>query len=172
MPEAPDAEHGNKARGVGARDLDRFVGRHASAGERRSVERIYVIRHSDYVAGVTDCVLSKASVDRVAHVELIRAERLPAVVAVAAVPARVSEPGQRDAHAFLEAVGVSLPQTLDDSDALVPRDEWRRGLDRPLAACGVNVGMAKAAGLDPDQDLLGARFWHRDILNLEGTVEA
>ena len=69
-------------------------------------------------------------------------------------------------------MGISLSQTFDDPDALVPRNEWRRGLDRPLAACGVNIGMAKAAGLDPDQDLLVAGRWNRDILNLEGTVEA
>ena len=51
------------------------------------------------VVGVRDGVLGEGAVDRVAAVLLLLAERLPAADAVAALAARVAEPGDRDAVA-------------------------------------------------------------------------
>ena len=86
----------------------------------------------------------------------LEAQRLAAAVAVAAVAAGVAEPRQRDAHARLEAVLVAGAEPLDDADALVAGDERRRGLHRPLAAGGVDVGVAEPGRLDADEHLLGA----------------
>ena len=61
---------------------------------------------------------------------------------------------------------------LDDADALVAGDERRRRLDRPLAAGGVDVGVAEPAGLDADEHLLRSRDRDREVLDLERTVEA
>ena len=45
-------------------------------------------------------------------------------------------------------------------------------LDRPLAAGGVDVGVAEAAGLDADEHLLGPGLGDRHVLDLERPVEA
>ena len=56
---------------------------------------------------------------------------------------------------------------LDDAHALVPGDERQRRLDRPLAARGVDVGVAETGCLDADEHLLGAGLGYRDVLDLE-----
>jgi hypothetical protein len=100
------------------------------------------------------------------------AERLAAAVAVAAVAARVAEPRDRDAIADGDAVAVAGAERLDDADALMAGDERQRGLDRPLAAGGMDVGVAQAGRLDPDQDLLVARGGRGDVLDGQRPIEA
>jgi hypothetical protein len=60
---------------------------------------------------------------------------------------------------------------FDNADALVAGDERRGGLDRPVAAGGVDVGVAQAAGLDPDPDLTGARLGDRHVPDFQRLVE-
>ena len=50
---------------------------------------------------------------------------------------------------------VAFADGLDEPDALVAGDEQVLGSDRPLAARGVDVGVAQPAGLDADEDLAG-----------------
>ena len=99
VAEAADAEDGDEVGGAGAGDLDRLVGRDAGARERRRVEGIDAVGHLDDVAGIRGRVLAEAAVDRVAHVLLLEAERLPAGDAVVADAAGVAEPRHRDAVA-------------------------------------------------------------------------
>lgn len=110
-----------------------------------------------------------------AGVELVRAQRLPAGVAVEAVAAGVAEPGERDPHALLQAVAVAAAEPLDDADALVSGDEGRLGLYGPLAASRVVVGVTEAAGFHPHQDLLrpglGEACRLLLLLDLEAAVE-
>ena len=42
---------------------------------------------------------------------------------------------------------------FDDADTLMPGGERQGGLDRPVTVGGVDVGVAQAGGLDPDDDL-------------------
>ena len=110
---------------------------------------------------------------RVAHVELVRAQRLAAGVAVAADAAGVAEPGQRDAHARLERRASSPGPTRSiDADALVAGDERRRRLDRPLAARGVDVGVAEARRSRSRTSTCSGRARDRQVLDLERAIEA
>jgi hypothetical protein len=177
VAETADAEHGNEIRGARARDLDRLVGGDARAGERRGVKRVDAVGDLDHVAGVGDGVLAEAAVDRIAHHLLLVAQCLPARHAIVAAAARVAEPRHRhtvtDAD-LMSAVtdGVLAGRELrDDADALVAGDERRRGLDRPVAARGVDVGVAQATHLDLDADLPWLERWHRDLLDGQWAAE-
>jgi hypothetical protein len=148
VPEAADAEHGDEVRGAGFEDFDRLVGGDAGAGEWRGVHWVDAVGDADDVAGVAEGVLGEAAIDGVAHVQLLRAERLAAAVAVLAGAAGIAEPGEGDAHSGLELVNVAGADALDDADSFVAGNERRRRLDRPLAARGVDVGVAETRGLD------------------------
>ena len=70
--------------------------------------------------------------------------------------ARRVEPGQTNPVAFLD----DLDARSDGDhrpDALVSGNERERGLQRPIAVRGVQIGVADAAGLGLDDDLTGAR---------------
>src|SRR6187551_2263508 len=82
VAETTDAEHSDEVGRPCARDLDRLVGRDPRAGERRSVDRIDGLGHLDDVAAVRLHVVGEGPVQRVAHVLLLEAERLPAADAV------------------------------------------------------------------------------------------
>jgi hypothetical protein len=58
---------------------------------------------------------------------------------------------------------VALPSAPDDSRAFMAEDERRRRLDRPGAACGIDVGAAQSAGFDVDGAPLGARLGNGDV---------
>ena len=171
MPEPAGAEHGDEVRRARAGVLDRLVGGHAGAGQRRRVGGVDAVRDAYDVPRVAERVLGEAAVERVAHVALLEAERLAAAVAVAAHAAGVAEPRQRDAHAGLEAVHLAGTQALDHADALVAGDERRRRLDRPLAARGVDVGVAEPAGLDAHEHLAGAGLGDGQVLDLQRAIE-
>jgi hypothetical protein len=101
-----------------------------------------------------------------AHHLLLVAQSLPAIHAVVAASARVAEPGHRDAVTdgdLVSAVtdGVLARRELgDDADPLVAGDERRRGLGRPVAVRGVDVGVAQAACLDLHAHLSRKEFRH------------
>ena len=84
----------------------------------RGLERVDPLGHLDDVAGVGVGVLAEAAVDRVAHVLLLEAERLPAGDAVLAGAAGVAEPRHRDSVAERD-LGDAGAELDDDADALV-----------------------------------------------------
>ena len=71
-----------------------------------------------------------------------------------AVAARGIEPGDADAVAFLDVRDAGAHRG-DVAHTLVARDEWRCGLDRPVAVGGMQVGVTHAARRDLDEDLAG-----------------
>jgi len=112
-------------------------------------------------------ILGVPAVHAVAGVDLRLAERLPARVAIAAVSAGETEPRDHDPVAHADLLPGAGSERLDDSDALVARDQWQRRLDRPVAVRCVDVGVAEAAGLDPDEHLAVARLGPGDVLDAE-----
>src|ERR1039458_2496045 len=170
VSQTADAEHGNEIRGAGARDLDRLIGRHTGAGQRRGVERVEPLGDLDDVAGIGGGVLTEAAVDRIAHHLLLKAQRLPARHAILTAATRVAKPGHRDAvtDRDLAHAGRDL---RDDADALVTGDERRRGLDRPVAVRGVDVGVAEATRLDLHAHLSRTELRHRDLLDGQRAAE-
>ena len=152
MTEPADTEHRDEIGGAGAGDLDRLVRGHARAGQRRRVERIDAGWDLDDVAGVRRGVLAEGAVERVAHVLLLKTQRLTSRDAVVARAARIPQPGHRDAVADSK-LAHTRAQLGDDADALVAGDERRRRLDRPVAMRGVDIGVAQATRLDPHSHL-------------------
>ena len=177
MSQTADPKHGHEVGGAGARDFDRLVGGHAGAGERSGVERVDAFGDLDDVVGVGGGVLAEAAVDRVTHHLLLVAQRLPAGHAVVATAARVAEPGHRDAvtdRDLVSAIADSVfarRELRDDADTLVARYERWRGLDRPVAVRGVDVGMAQAARLDLHAQLPVIELRHRDLLDSQRAGE-
>jgi hypothetical protein len=49
----------------------------------------------------------------------------------------------------------------------VTRDQRQFRLDRPVAVRGVDVCVAEATGLDPDEHLTVARLRHGDVLDAQ-----
>ena len=128
------------------------------------------VGHPDDVAGVGGGVLAEAAVDRVAHVLLLEAERLPAGDAVVADAAGVAEPRHRDAVAEGD-LGHARAELDDDADALVAGDERRRGLHGPVAVGGVDVGVAEPGRLDPDAHLTELEAEDRHLLDGQRLAE-
>ena len=100
-PEAADAEDRHQLTGAGAGDLDRLVGGHAGAGQRRGVQRVDPVGDLGDVGGVRGGVLGVGAVPAVAGVDLLLAQGLPAVDAELADPAGRAEPGHGDPVADL-----------------------------------------------------------------------
>ena len=170
MPETPDAEHGDEVRRARSCDLDRLIGRHAGAAQRRRIERVDALGHRDHVAGVGRGVLAEGSVERVAHVLLLEAQRLAAGDAVVAGATGVAEPWHR--HALAERhLGDAGAELAHDADALVAGNEGRCGLDRPVAVGGVDVGVAEPRCLHLHPDLPRLEWRARDILDGEWEVK-
>ena len=55
--------------------------------------------------------------------------------------------------------------------AFVPRDEWRDGLDGPVAVGGVKVGVTDPACDDSHQDLARSRCRDRNVFDLERSAK-
>ena len=170
MAEPADAEHRDEVGRAGPCDLDRLVGRDAGAGERGGVERVDALGHRDDVAAVGDGVLAEPAVDRVAHVLLLEAERLPPRDTVVARAAGVAEPRHRDPVAECD-LGHAPAELAHDADALVAGDERRSRLHRPVAVRGVDVGMAEARRLHLDQDLPRIEGGARDLVDRQARRE-
>src|ERR1700733_5182257 len=144
VSQSADAEDRDRLGGRDPGDLDRLVGCHTRAGQRRGVPGGDAVWYRRGERCGDDGVLGEGAVDGVARVLLFLTQRLPATVAVAALTARVTEPCDRDpvadragAHAGAELFYVT--------DALVPGNERRCRLDRPVAVRGGNVGGAQPA---------------------------
>lgn len=78
---------------------------------------------------------------------------------------------QEDALTVLRA-GDPLADAGHDAHALVPRDERDRRGDRPVAVGGMDVGMAQAGCLHPDDDLAGSGHGYRPVLDDQRLAEA
>ena len=88
-----------------------------------------------------------AAVYRVAGVELMLAQGLPAGGAVLAGTAGVAEPRDRQPGPFLNLRDAPA-HALDYADALLAGDERQLGLDRSVAVGSVNVRVTEARRLD------------------------
>jgi hypothetical protein len=108
------------------------------------------------VARVGEEVFREAAVPRVAAELCLGTDGLPGRQAILAVATGRVEPGHPDAVALLDD---RHPRSRGDdpSDALMARNERERGLERPVAARGMKIGVAHAAGLGLDQDLASSR---------------
>ena len=104
------------------------------------------------VVRIGDDVFGKAAVLGVSAELGFRAHRLPCRQAIFAVSAGRVEPGHAHAIARLHR-GHARADGGYQADAFVARRERRLGLHRPVAFCGMEVGVAYAAGLGLDQDL-------------------
>jgi hypothetical protein len=80
------------------------------------------------------------------------------------VSAGETEPRDGDPVAHADLLAGAGSERLDDPHALVARDQRQGGLDRPVAVRGVDVGVAEAAGLDPDEHLAIARLGPGDVV--------
>ena len=170
MSEAADAEHRDQVRRAGAGDLDRLVRGDPGTRQWGSVERIDAVGHLDDVAPVSDGVFTKAAVDRVAHVLLLEAQRLPPGDAVIAGPARITKPRHRDAVANRD-LGDAGPDVRDDADPLMTGDKRRRRLHRPVSVRGVDIGVTQSGSLDLDAHLAGLKLRPRHVLDRQRTIE-
>jgi hypothetical protein len=170
MPQPADAEDRGQVARASSGDFDGFVGRDTGARERRSVDRRDSFRHLDDVVLMGLDELGEAAVDRVSGVLLLEAERLPSGDAVVADSARIAQPRNCDAVAHRNFANARA-ELFHDADALVARDERWHGLHGPVAMSGVDVRMAQAGCLDPDEDLILARRGLRDLLDSERLVE-
>ncbi|PAV92719.1 hypothetical protein WR25_21442 [Diploscapter pachys] len=120
--------------------------------------------------GVGDDIIGKAAIDRIAGVELALAQCLPPPQAMHAVAAGGVEPRHAHPVAFLDMLDA-LADRRDIADALMPRDEGRVGLDRPVALGGVQVGVADARRLDRDLDQAVADLGNGDFIDGERGTE-
>ena len=84
--------------------------------------------------------------------------------------AGIAQPGHGDAIAERH-LGNARAQLDDLPDALVPGDEGRRGLDRPVAVGGMDIGVAEPGSLDPHADLAGLERPDRHLLDAERLAE-
>ena len=107
------------------------------------------------------------AIHAIAGVDLCLAQRLPARVAVPAVPTGEAEPRDGDPIALGDLLAGVGPERLDDPHALVTRNQRQRRLDRPIAVRGVNVRVAEPAGLDSNEDLAVTRLRPGDVLDAQ-----
>ena len=170
MAETTDAEDGDEIGRPRSRDFHGLVCRHAGTGERCGIDRVDAIGDLDDISPVRLDVVGERAVERVAHVLLLQTERLPAAHAVFAGSAGIAEPGDRDAVADdnLRHAGSDL---LDDPHAFVSGRERRCRLDGPVAVRGMDVRVAEAGGLDPDDDLTCPCNRLGDFVELKRPVE-
>src|SRR5262245_21837879 len=171
VPEPADPDDPDHVGRPDLRGLDRLVGGHTGAGERRGVERVDALRHDADEVGVRDRVLAIATVDEVAGERGAHAVGLETLDAELAYPVRSAEPGDRDPLPDRQA-GHALAEAVDDADPFVTRYERQNGLDRPVSTCGVDVRMADARGLDANADLPWPGLRDRTFLDRQGLGEA
>jgi hypothetical protein len=101
-------------------------------------------------------LLGEAAVFVVSREARVLAEVLVAALAVRAGLAGLVQPGEADAVAFLEALGV-FPGSCDAADDLVTRHDGQDG-ERDLPLADMDVGAAEPAALDVDHDFSGIRL--------------
>src|SRR5580704_19124334 len=96
VSQSADAEDRDRLSGSDPGDLDRLVGCHTSARQRRGVPGGDAVWYRRGERRRDDGVFGERAVDGVARVLLLLTQRLPSAVAVAALTARVTEPRDRD----------------------------------------------------------------------------
>jgi hypothetical protein len=170
VAQSADSEHGDQIGRPDIGHLYRFVGRHAGAGERGSVERVDAVGHWHHILRRSQHVLGIAAVSAVTGVLLMRAQRLPSAHAVLAFAASPAEPWDRH-PASGSRVRDTFAEGDNDAHTFVAGHERQAGLHRPVAMGGVDVGVAEPAGFDTDGDLSGARRRNFAINDLERTIE-
>jgi hypothetical protein len=78
----------------------------------------------------------------------------------------------RDGHPLAHAsLGHAVTDQLDPADTLVPGNERRDRLDRPVAMRGMDVGVAQARGLQVDDHLPGSGRRDGPLLDDEGLTQ-
>ena len=92
------------------------------------------------------------------------AERLPAIKAVLAVPARRVEPGHANAISQLK-VGDIRPYRHHLADPFMTGNKRRYRFDGPVALRRMEIGMADAGRRNFHQHLPCANFWYGYLLN-------
>src|SRR5690606_16961625 len=132
--------------------------------------QVYAVGSLGAVAGVGEHVLTERAIHGVAAVLLVLAQRLPAGLAVLAVAAGRGEPGVADRVPHLDPLHP-VTDGDDRAHALVAGDEGRRGLDRPVTLCGVQVGVADTGVRHLHQRLVGARLGDVELPDLQRAPE-
>ena len=161
--ERPQANSGLLRLGLG-RDLgQRDLRHHRVLGERARAHevahRLAVARQAGGAVGEVALVLLLA--DGQAQVGL-RAAAVHALAALGREQGDDAVAGGKAAHALAEG--------LDDARPLVP-EHGRRVARRVRARGGVHVGVADAAGLQPDQHLAGPRLRQLDLGDVQRLAE-
>ena len=151
-------------------DLDCFVSSDPRARQRRGLERVDAVRDAGGEGRLGQEVLGVAAVHGVTGVALLLAQRLPAGQAGPAAAAGVAQPGHGGPLPHVQARHARTHR-IDDADALMPGHERRNRLGRPVAVCGVNIGMAQPGGFHLDRDLPRPRLGNRPVLDEERAPE-
>ena len=170
VTEPTDAGDHDPLAGLRVGDLEPLVDRDARAQHRRRRDEVQSVRQMADIGRVGQGVLGEAAVDRVAGVALALAQRLPAAEAVRAGTAGRVQPRNADPIALTHVRDAGADRD-HVPDALVPRNERRRRLDRPVAFDGMQIGVTDAARGDLDQDVAGAGTRNRHLLDREGLAE-
>src|ERR1700733_1277410 len=155
MAEAADAVHRDDVAGTCARMTQGVEGRDARAEQRRRLDRIEVIREMRDRRSERDHMRRIAAIAaHSGHLVHVLASEARIAAARAAIAAIAAEPA--DAYALADAEAFDArTEGLDDANDLVAGnarmlDEGKELLHRQ------RVAVADAAGLDADQNLLGA----------------
>lgn len=168
---ATGTDDGDRLAGSGTGLLQSLVDGDAGAEDRGDAVEGDALGDVGDVSCRGDAVLLEGAVDGVAGELGGEAEGLVGLLAEGARQARVVEPLDADGLADLaDVVGDELTPGHDDTGTLVAADERQLGRDGPVSVDGVEVSVAHAGVLDVDEDLLGAGFGDRDLLELNGTA--
>ena len=181
QPHGPRVLHGDVAESADAGDrpptvrpgvghLEALVDSDAGAQDGRYFQRVDGVRDSWGVGGVDHHVAAEAAVDAVAAVLLALTQRLPAGAAVFAAAARRPQPRVADLVTDLEVVHTGT-ECDDGAVTLVAGDERGLRLDRPIAVCGMQIGVAHAGGFQLHQGFTVAGGGQFEFGNLQRGAE-
>ncbi|MNV48683.1 hypothetical protein D3C71_1406020 [compost metagenome] len=149
VAQATDAGNHHPVAGLGVGDLQALVHSDARAQDRRDIDEAHFLGQMADVIGIGQRVFRETTVHRIAAVLLRFAQRFPAAQTVLAIAAGRVQPRNADAVAFLD-VGDAGTYRDHMANAFVAGNEWRIGLDRPVALHRVQIGVAHATGFDLD----------------------
>lgn len=156
---AAGAGNGHVLAGTGAGGLESLVDGQTGAEDGRHGGEVAVLGDAGHVGGLADGVLLERAVDSISREGGRRAQRLVGLAALLAAHARPVQP--LDAHVVANLdVGDQLAAGYHHAGSLVAADEGHLGGEGPVSIDGVEVGVADAAVLDVDEDLV--RGWFRD----------
>src|SRR5476649_1896298 len=127
-------------------------------------------RYVRYVVGVCENVVCEATVFRVTAELRFRTHGLVRREAIFAMSTGGIEPGHTNAVPFFHGRDTRADGG-DYADTLMARDERQRGLQRPVAVRGMQIGMTDATGLGLDQYLPSTGRWNVDFLQHQWFAE-